>query len=79
MKCDPHIASLHFRMTPLELRLPSLGTMLFNCPIRGIMPIINRPPISKEHYEVLVLVLVLVNRQTKMIKTKVLPEIMFLL
>ena len=40
------------------------------------MPIISRPPISinnnEEYYEALI------NRQTKMIKTEVPPEIMFL-
>ena len=47
-------------MTPPGLGLPSLATMLFKCPIRGILPIISRPPIGdEEHYEVLV------NRQTK--------------
>ena len=63
-------------MTPLGLGLPSPATMIFNCPIRDIMPIISRLPISinnnEEHYDTLV------KRQTKMIKTKVLPEIRFL-
>ena len=63
MKCDPHIALLQMRMTPKGLEHPSLATMLFNCPIRGIMPIISRPPIGvnndEEYYEVLV------NRKTE--------------
>ena len=37
--------------------LPSSATILFNCPIRRIMPIISRPPVGvnndEEHYEVL--------------------------
>ena len=61
---------------PLGLGLPSLATILFHHPIRGIMPIISSPLIginnNEEHYEALV------NRQAKMIKPKVLPDIMFL-
>ena len=72
MKCDPYIALLHIRMNPLGLGLPSLGTMLFNCPIRGIMPIISRPPTGEDYYEVLVLVLV--NRQTKNDKNQGTPR-----
>ena len=63
MKCDPHIASLYIRKTPLGPGLPSPVTVLFNYPVRGIMPIISRLPISinndEEHYELPV------NRQTK--------------
>ena len=63
-------------MTLLGPGLPSLATVLFNCPIRGIMPIIRRQSVSvnndEGHYEALV------NRQIKDDKTKVLPEIMFL-
>ena len=63
-------------MTPLGPGLPSLVTMLFKCPIRGIMPIMNRPLVGiykdEEHYEVLL------KGKEKMTKTKVLPEIMFL-
>ena len=63
-------------MTPVGPGLPSLVTMLFICPIRGIMPIINRPLVGidkdEEHYETLI------KRQTKDDKSKVLPEIMFL-
>ena len=54
-KGDPHIALLQIRMAPLEPGLLSLATMLFICPIRGIMPMSNRPPSGidkeKEHYE----------------------------
>ena len=38
IKCDPHIALLHIRITPLGLGLPSLAPMSFNYPIRGILP-----------------------------------------
>ena len=46
IKWDPHIALLQIRMTPLGLGLPSPATMLFNHPIRGIMPTISRLPIG---------------------------------
>ena len=50
-------------MTLLGPGLSSLVTILFNCPIRGMMSIINRPMVSikkdEEHYEELV------KRQTK--------------
>ena len=53
-----HIALLQIRSTPLEPGLPSPATQLFNCPIKGNMPIINRLPINSDnddkHYEVLV-------------------------
>ena len=42
-KVDPHIALLQICMTPLGQGLLSLATMLFNCLIRSILPIINRP------------------------------------
>ena len=55
-------------MTPLGQGLPSPTTVLFNCPIRGIMPIINRPPVGidndEEHHEVII------KRQTKNDKDK---------
>ena len=74
-KGDPHIALLQICMTPLGQVLPSPATVLFNCPIRGIMPMINRPTVGRdndeEHYEALI------KRQTKMHKTKVLPKICF--
>ena len=42
-------------MAPLGQGFPSPATMLFNCLARGIMPIINRPPVGidnyQEHYE----------------------------
>ena len=45
-------------MTHLGQGLPSLASMLFNCPIRGILTMINRPPVGidndQEHYKVIV-------------------------
>ena len=56
-KSDPHIALLQIISRPLGLGLPSPATLLFNHPVRGIMPIINGPPIGlnndNEHYEAL--------------------------
>ena len=52
------IALLQLRATLLEPGLLSSKTLLFNCPIQGIMPIVNRPSINSynhdEHYEALV-------------------------
>ena len=63
-------------MTSLGSGLSNLATLLFNCPIRGIIPIISGPLLGvnndEEHYEVLA------YRQIKIIKTKVFPKIMFL-
>ena len=71
-KCDLHITLLQIRITPLGLGFPSLGAMLFNHPIRGIMPIISRLSIclnnDEEHYEVPV------NRQTKNYKNQGTPR-----
>ena len=54
-KGDAQVALLQIRMTPLGLGLPCPTTMLFNHPIRGIMPIISQPLIGinndEEHYE----------------------------
>ena len=59
-------------MTPLGLGLPNLATMLFNCPIRGIIAIISRAPVGinndEEHYESLV------NRQTRGDKNQGTPK-----
>ena len=41
-RSDPQIALLQMQMTPLGQGLPSPAMMLFNCPVRGIMPVINR-------------------------------------
>ena len=55
---DIHIALLQIRATPLEPGLPSPAMLLFNYPIHGIMPVINRIPINSDndddHYEALV-------------------------
>ena len=64
---DPHIA-LQIQMTSLGQGLPSPTTMLFNYPMRGIMPIINRPPVGidndEKHHKVLII------RETKNDKGK---------
>ena len=45
-------------MTPLGQGLPSPATMLFNCLIRGIMPVINRLLVGsnndEEHHKVII-------------------------
>ena len=55
---DPHIALLQICMTPLGQGLPSPAAMLFNCPIRGIMPITDRIPVGldndEEHHEAII-------------------------
>ena len=43
---DIHIALLQIRSTPLGQCLPSSATLLFNFPVSGIMPIIDRPRIN---------------------------------
>ena len=62
-KLSIHIALLQIRSTPLGPGLPSPAMLLFNHPIQGILPIVNRLPINTnnedEHYDMLV------NRQTK--------------
>ena len=74
---DPYIALLQIHMTPLGQGLSRPATLLFNCRIRSIMPIINRPPVSTdndlEHYEVIIK-----EASKKMTKGKVLPKCMFL-
>ena len=75
-KSDPPIALLQIRSTPLGPVLPGPATLLFSYPVRGIMPILTRLPLNlnndEEHYEALI------SRQTKMIGTIVLPEIVLL-
>ena len=55
---DPYIALLQMCMIPHGQGLPSPATMLFYCPIRGRLPIMNRPPVgvdnAQEHYEVII-------------------------
>ena len=67
-----HIALLQIRPTSLRSGLPSPAKLLFNCPIRGIKPILCRLLISPnnddEHYEVLV------KRQTKKDKNHDTPK-----
>ena len=45
-------------MMPLGQGLPSPAIILFNHPIRGIMPVINRPPVGinndDEHHKALI-------------------------
>ena len=48
---DMHIALLQIRSTPLEFWLPSPAMLLFNCPIQGIMSIINGTPINSNNDE----------------------------
>ena len=70
---DPQIALLQICVTPLGQRLPSLATMLFNCLIIGILPVINGPPVGidndQEHY------VGIVKRQTKDDKGRDTPKI----
>ena len=62
-KSDIHITTLQARTMLLGPGLPSPKTLLFNCPKRGIIPLVNRPPISTDnddkHHKALV------NRQTE--------------
>ena len=37
--------------TPLGPGLPSLATFLFNEPVHGIMPVLDRKPVSKDYDE----------------------------
>ena len=54
---DVHIALLQIRTMLLGQVLPSPATMLFNCPVKGMMLVMNRPPLitnnDDEHHEVL--------------------------
>ena len=43
---DIHMAILQIRSTPLGQGLPSPPMLLSNCPVRGILPVIDRPPIN---------------------------------
>ena len=60
-RSDIHIALLQIRSTPLGQGLPSPATLLFNCLVGGIMPIIDRSLINTDNddeYHI-----ALVNRQ----------------
>ena len=50
-----HIALLQIRTTPLGQGLPSPATLLFNCPVCSIMPLMDRKPINigndEEHHK----------------------------
>ena len=46
---DIHMALLQMRTTPLGQDLPSPATLLFNCLVCGIMPVIDRKPISVDN------------------------------
>ena len=52
---DIHMAMLQIRTTPLGQGLPSPAMLLFNHPVRGIMPIKDRPAINidndDEHHQ----------------------------
>ena len=71
---DIHVAVLQITSTLLEPGLQSPASLLFNPLIWDIMPIINRLPINwdndDEYYEALI------NRQAKMTRNMILPEIM---
>ena len=43
------MALLQLRTTPLGQGLPSLATLLFNCPVCGIMPVTDRKPLSVDN------------------------------
>ena len=70
-KSDIHISLLQIRSTVIGLELPNSAMLLFNHPIRGIMPIISRLLVNsnndEEHYETLVKI-------QRMIKTIILQE-----
>ena len=57
-KSDTHVALLQIKSTLLGPGLPCLATLLFNHPVKGIMPIFGRPPISPnnndEHYKAVI-------------------------
>ena len=54
---DTHITLLQIRAHPLEPGLPSPAMLLFNHPMQGIMPTVNRTQINShnndDHYEAL--------------------------
>ena len=60
---DIRMIMLQIHTTPLRQGLPSLATLLFNCPVHSVMPVIDRKPVSvdndDEHHPKLV------NRQCK--------------
>ena len=46
---DIHIALLQIHTTPLGQGLLSPATLLFNCPVGGVMPVIDRKPIGGDN------------------------------
>ena len=72
-RVDPYIALLQICMIPLGQGLPGPATMLFHCPIRGMMSIINRSSVGidndQEHYEAII------KRQMTDDKSKGTPKI----
>ena len=46
---DTYLVLFQVRSTPLGQGLPSAAMSLINCPIRGIMPIINRSSINADN------------------------------
>ena len=43
---DIHMTLLHIRTTPLGQGLPNPAMLLFNCPVHGIIPLMDRKPIN---------------------------------
>ena len=50
-RSDPSSSSIADKNDTLGQGLPSPATLLFNCPIRGIMPVVNRLPIGSNNDE----------------------------
>ena len=50
-KGDVHIAPLQIRTTPLGQGLLSPAMLLFDCPVRGIMPVMDSLPINTDNDE----------------------------
>ena len=48
---DVHIALLQIKTTTLRQGLPSLAALFFNHPVRGIVPVMDRPPINTDNDE----------------------------
>ena len=47
---DVNLASLQIRSTPVDAGIPSPATLLFNRPIRSLLPQMNREPINIKNY-----------------------------
>ena len=73
---DIHVALLQISAIPLGSGLPWLAMLVFNYPIRGIMPIINRSQVNSdnndEYHEALS------KDKQRRIRTMILSEIMLL-